>query len=62
MDALSPLSTLRRGYAVPLDQEGRLLRGIRDFTVGLEFDLRVVDGKVRCESLGTRNDEVTGEQ
>jgi exodeoxyribonuclease VII large subunit len=62
MDALSPLSTLRRGYAVPLDDGGRLLRTIRDFAAGLEFDLRVVDGKVRCESLGTRNDEVTGEQ
>ena len=62
MDALSPLSTLRRGYAVPLDDGGRLLRTVRDFAAGLEFDLRVVDGKVRCESLGTRNDEVTGEQ
>lgn len=62
MDALSPLSALRRGYAVPLDLGGSLLRGIRDFRAGMEFDLRVVDGRVRCEALETRNDEVTGER
>jgi len=61
MDALSPLSTLQRGYAVPLDPSGRVLRGKRDFPAGRKFDLRVVDGRVRCESVETENDEVTGE-
>ena len=48
MDALSPLSTLARGYAVPLDAEGRLLRTAADFAPALGFRLRVVDGSVRC--------------
>ena len=52
MHALSPLSTLARGYAVPLDAEGRLLRTAGDFTPGLGFRLRVVDGNVPCLVAG----------
>ncbi len=49
IDALSPLSTLARGYAVPLDANGRLLRGVGDFAPAERFRLRVVDGNVPCE-------------
>ena len=52
MEALSPLSTLARGYAVPLDEEGRLLRTTRDFTPARHFRLRVVDGSVPCAVAG----------
>ena len=52
MEALSPLSTLARGYAVPLDPDGRLLRGIRDFGPGRDFDLRVADGYVPATVAG----------
>jgi len=62
MDALSPLSALRRGYAVPLDDVGRVLRETTDFPAGREFHLRVVDGRVRCESLGTETEEVSRER
>jgi len=62
MDALSPLSALRRGYAVPLDDAGRVLRETTDFPAGMEFHLRVVDGRVRCESLGTETEEVNRER
>ena len=48
MEALSPISTLARGYAVPLDKDGRLLRTVRDFPPAREFRLRVVDGNVPC--------------
>ena len=48
MEALSPLSTLARGYAVPLDRKGRLLRGTGDFAPEMAFRLRVVDGSVAC--------------
>lgn len=51
VEALSPLSTLRRGYAVPLGAEGRVLARTSEFTVGEAFDLRVVDGRIRCETL-----------
>lgn len=52
MEALSPLSTLARGYAVPLDREGRLLRTTRDFAPARGFRLRVVDGSVPCVATG----------
>ncbi len=58
MDALSPLSTLRRGYAVPLGPGGEVLREVGDFVPGAWFDLRVVDGRVRCEPQAIRKDEV----
>ncbi len=61
IDALSPLATLRRGYAVPLDPDGKVLRGTGDFPGGMRFHLRVVDGRVRCEALDTTNDEVISE-
>jgi len=61
MDALSPLSTLQRGYAVPLDEKGRVLRAMNEFIQGEEFLLRVVDGKVRCETVETMKEEVRGE-
>lgn len=48
LEALSPLSALRRGYAVPLSAEGRVLRRKADFIGGDAFGLRVVDGTVDC--------------
>jgi len=46
LEALSPLATLRRGYAVPLDGQRRVLRSVRDFRPADTFRLRVVDGIV----------------
>jgi len=48
VEALSPLSTLQRGYAVPLSDEGTVLRRVEEFSPGLPFRLRVVDGRVGC--------------
>lgn len=59
VEALSPLSTLRRGYAVPLGPDGQVLGRVSDFEVGDAFDLRVVDGRVRCETLNVA-EEATG--
>jgi exodeoxyribonuclease VII large subunit len=52
LDALSPLATLRRGYAVPRTADGHVLRTVSDFPPGTRFGLRVSDGTVRAESLG----------
>jgi exodeoxyribonuclease VII large subunit len=57
MDALSPLSTLKRGYAVPLDLEGRLLKAAADFVPGEAFQLRVLDGRVRAETKEVHKEE-----
>jgi len=47
LDALSPLTTLARGYAIP-SADGRLLRGTADFEIGQSISLRVRDGRVGC--------------
>jgi exodeoxyribonuclease VII large subunit len=51
LDALSPLGTLARGYAVPRTHDGRVLRSVRDFEKGLRFSLRVADGSVEGEVI-----------
>ncbi|MDT8340895.1 MAG: exodeoxyribonuclease VII large subunit, partial [Longimicrobiales bacterium] len=48
LHALSPLATLERGYAIPLDPQGHLLRRMPDFHPGAPFELRVADGRVAC--------------
>lgn len=52
LNALSPLSTLARGYAVPIGRDGKLLRTAGDFPRGREFRLRVLDGYVPCAVMG----------
>ena len=49
LDALSPLKTLTRGYSIPIDDKGELLRKTADFAPGKEFTLRVQDGAVECK-------------
>jgi exodeoxyribonuclease VII large subunit len=46
LDALSPLAVLGRGYAIPRDLEGRVLRRQAEFTPGTPFTLTVTDGTV----------------
>jgi exodeoxyribonuclease VII large subunit len=55
LDALSPLQSLARGYAVPMDANRRILRRIEDFTVNEPFSLRVTDGVIdaRVEGKGS---------
>ena len=52
LDALSPLSTLARGYAVPRTPDGRVLRSVDDLPAGRLFHLRVSDGEIVAESGG----------
>jgi len=46
LNALSPLAALARGFAVPLADDGRVLRRAGDFTPGAAFRLRVADGTI----------------
>ena len=56
LQALSPLSTLARGYAVPRDANGRTLTSARDFSVGAPFRLRLHDGEVEATTNLVRRD------
>ncbi len=52
LDALSPLSTLARGYAVATSPEGRVLRAAGELPGGRRFHLRLGDGSVSAVSEG----------
>jgi exodeoxyribonuclease VII large subunit len=50
LNALSPLATLSRGYAVARDPDGRTLTSAQDFKRGLEFELLLHDGSINAET------------
>jgi len=57
LNALSPLATLSRGYAVARDQEGRALTSATQFAPGADFELLLHDGQV---SASTRHVSTNG--
>jgi exodeoxyribonuclease VII large subunit len=50
LNALSPLATLSRGYAVARDEHGRALTSARQFSPGLNFDLLLRDGTIGAKT------------
>jgi exodeoxyribonuclease VII large subunit len=54
LEALSPLSTLHRGYAVPRDADGHTLRGVGEFAPKMPFELLLRDGTVSATVDGIR--------
>lgn len=52
LDALSPLATLERGYAVARDAEGHVLASVRQFAAGADFRLTLRDGDVDARATG----------
>jgi exodeoxyribonuclease VII large subunit len=54
LDALSPLGVLRRGYAIALDRQNRLLRDAESVSPGDAVEVRLARGKLhtRVESVG----------
>jgi exodeoxyribonuclease VII large subunit len=50
LNALSPLATLARGYAVARDADGGALTSVRHFKPGFDFELLLHDGKVSAET------------
>ena len=52
LDALSPLQTLSRGYSIPTDSDGNVIRSASDMKTGTEFTLRMRDGQAECVVKG----------
>jgi exodeoxyribonuclease VII large subunit len=50
LNALSPLATLARGYAVARGADGSALTSATQFSPGLGFDLLLHDGRVSAET------------
>ena len=55
--ALGPMAVLRRGYALALDSNGRILRGVTGFRPGEDFTLRLQDGRVTARAEAVARDE-----
>jgi exodeoxyribonuclease VII large subunit len=61
LGALSPQSTLARGYAIALDDSGHVVRGVADAPEGAALRLRLADGTVRATSGGPADGLPVGE-
>ncbi len=48
LDAMSPLKVLSRGYLIGTDEDGRVLRSVRQVHVGQAIGLRFCDGSAEC--------------
>lgn len=48
LDALSPLQTLSRGYAIAVTESGDVIRSVKDVKSGDEFNLKLKDGNIDC--------------
>jgi exodeoxyribonuclease VII large subunit len=57
--ALSPLETLRRGYAVLQDDAGHVVSSVADVEAGQDVSVRVVDGRVLATTTATRPEETS---
>lgn len=56
LNALSPLATLSRGYAVARDLTGNALTSTQQFRAGLEFGLLLHDGTVSAKTVSASSD------
>ena len=57
LNALSPLATLSRGYAVARDPAGSVLTSTRQFHSGDRFELLLHDGQISAETVKTSEEE-----
>lgn len=48
LNALSPLNTLSRGYAIPVKADGTVIRSVGDTEKGDEFTLKLKDGDTKA--------------
>ncbi len=51
LNALSPLNTLSRGYAIPVKEDGTVIRSVGDTKKGDEFTLKLKDGDITAEVI-----------
>ena len=54
LDALSPLKVLGRGYAIPRDNRGHVVRSVGDVASGERLDVRVADGTISTTVTDTQ--------
>ena len=60
--ALSPLETLRRGYAVLQDADGHVVTSVGEVASGSPVSVRVADGRVHATTTGVEADPAVPEE
>jgi len=50
LQALGPMAVLQRGYSLALSEKGQVLRRAEDFAPGMNFTLRLQDGRVQART------------
>ena len=53
LQAVSPLATLSRGYAIVSDQQGHIVQSASDVNVGDTLETRLAMGRLRCQVTET---------
>lgn len=48
LDALSPLKVMTRGYAIPMDLDGNVIKSAKKLKSGTDFKLKLSDGEKDC--------------
>jgi exodeoxyribonuclease VII large subunit len=55
LEAVSPLATVARGYAILQREDGRVVRSVRDVQAGERLDARLADGVLRVRAEDDRD-------
>lgn len=55
LDAMNPLATLARGYAIVRHEDGRIVRGVQDAAAGDILTIQLSDGIVQSKVVGKGN-------
>ena len=58
LDAVSPLATLERGYAIVTDSKGTVITDAQDVRAGQLIDARLTKGTIRARIERTTNPEL----
>ncbi len=62
VSVLNPVETLKRGFSVAtVSGSPKVVRSVRDVVPGDEIDIKVIDGRLRCEVKGHTAEDLNGQ-
>lgn len=62
LEKLSPLSVLKRGFAVASDIRRKIIRSIQDVKIGDDIDVYLTDGSLECTVNSTSGEQFRGKE
>lgn len=57
LSLLNPLDIMKRGYAIPYDQSGRVIKKTRQIDRGQMVSVKIQDGSLECKVLDLKEDK-----